>query len=147
MTLHFKRGLPIPNSSLWTLVWANRQSSTFNYVEDPFQRTLCVYSRDPPRKNYNAWFTTVPLKGLSDQLWIIYPHVYVFVSLVFYFVASLQKWLAQFLRIRNNGENIWIKHFSSQKNNVIFQLLIRLKFREYRSKSGIATLEWRVPWN
>ena len=32
--------------------------------------TVSVVLSDPPCKDGNAWFTTVPLKALSDQVWI-----------------------------------------------------------------------------
>ena len=33
---------------------------------------VSVISSDPPCKDGNAWFTTVLLKALSDQVWIKY---------------------------------------------------------------------------
>ena len=35
----------------------------------------------------------------------------------------------------------------TQKNDDIFQILIRLRFQGYRVKSGIGIFAWRVTWN
>ena len=35
--------------------------------------TVSVVSSDPPYKDGNAWFTSEPLKALSDQEWNLYP--------------------------------------------------------------------------
>ena len=46
-------------------------------------------------KVLNAWFTTEPLKDLSDQVWIIYRYIYNFENWKF-LIISLQNWLAHF---------------------------------------------------
>ena len=51
---------------------------------------VSLISRDPPRKDDKALFTTVSLKALSD-------------------------FLAHFLLIRNNAEIIRTEHFQTQK--------------------------------
>ena len=37
-----------------------------------FKGIVSVISSDPPCKDDNAWFTTVPLKAVSDQILIRY---------------------------------------------------------------------------
>ena len=40
------------------------------WSDKAFKGTVSVVLSDPPCKDGNAWFTTVPLKALSDQVWI-----------------------------------------------------------------------------
>ena len=54
-------------------------------------------------------------------------------------------WPVHFSHTRSNDEVIRIKHFSSQKNDGIFHIFIRLM--EPRWKSRIAIFSWRVAWN
>ena len=72
--------------------------------------------------------------------------VFVYLNCLFLFVVLLQKWFAHFLLIRNNGEIIIIKHFSSQESTVSSTFFIR-RFQGYRCKSGITIWAWRVTWN
>ena len=64
----------------------------------------------------------------------------VFVSLnsSFSFAISLREWLAHFLLKRSNVETHRNKHFSCQKNDCIFHIFIRVRFKGYGCKSGIA---------
>ena len=64
-----------------------------------------------------------------------------FIKCVFSFVVSLQKWILYFLRTINNGDIRRNNHFSSEKSDVIFSILIRLKFQGFHCKSGIAIFE------
>ena len=47
-------------------------------------------------------------------------HVFVSLNLLFSFVVSLHKGSSHFLIIRNNEENQRNKHYSGQKNDIIF---------------------------
>ena len=76
------------------------------------KRTVSIILSDSSCKDDNALFTTVPLKALSDQVWIKYPW---FFNYLFSFAVSLQKWLVHFLFIRSNGEIIRIQLYSRQK--------------------------------
>ena len=76
------------------------------------KRTVSIILSDSSCKDGNALFTTVPLKALSDQVWIKYPW---FFNYLFSFAVSLQKWLVHFLFIRSNGEIIRIQLYSRQK--------------------------------
>ena len=42
------------------------------YIYELIKGTVNVISSEPPCKYDDAWFTTVPFKALSDQVWIIY---------------------------------------------------------------------------
>jgi len=64
-----------------------------------------VISSDPSCKAGFAQFTTVSLKMLTDQV----------SNCLFWFVVSLQKWLAHLLLLRINGEIDRNKHYSSQR--------------------------------
>ena len=46
-----------------------------------------IISSDPPCKDDNAWFTMVPLKGLTDQVWIRTSCI-CFWKLLFWYVLS-----------------------------------------------------------
>ena len=46
--------------------------------------------------------------------------------------------------IKSIGETHKKKHFSSLKNDVIFHILIRLRFLRYLCKSDITIFAWRV---
>ena len=54
-----------------------------------------------------AGFTTVPLKALSDQVWIKYQYLLLENSF-FSIVVSLQKWLAHFYIAEKHKGNIKI---------------------------------------
>ena len=73
--------------------------------------TVSVITSDPSCKDGNFRFATVPLKALSDQVWIIYQCLYNIKNWVFSAVLSLQKWLAHFhYRKRNrNYQNYQLK--------------------------------------
>ena len=42
------------------------------YQSDVLKGTVCVISSEPPFKDGNSLFTTVPFKGLPDQVLIIF---------------------------------------------------------------------------
>ena len=75
------------------------------FLKHCLNRTGSVISSDPSCKGGFAQFTTVSLKMLSDQV----------SNCLFWFVVSLQKWLAHLLLIRINGEIDRNKHFWSQR--------------------------------
>ena len=50
--------------------------------------TVSVFSSDPTFKNGSVWFTMVPLKALTNQVWTN--------SALFSTMDSFQKWLAHF---------------------------------------------------
>ena len=79
--------------------------------------------------NCNAQFTTVPLKALSDQVWIRYQYfcLFVYFNCLFSFAVYLGKWRARFLFIGSNGETLRNTHLSSQKNDGIFQTFDQIK--------------------
>ena len=58
-----------------------------NQVLDLFNGTV----RDPPCKNGNARFTTVPLIVMSNQVYELDIHVFVYLNCLFTFVVSLKK--------------------------------------------------------
>ena len=60
-------------------------------------------------------------------------HVFVYLNCLFVFFAYKKQW-------RN-------KHFSSQKNYVIFNIFDQIKVSRVPCKSGIAFLWWRFTWN
>ena len=88
--------------------WDNKQNRSRATEKVPFKGTVSVISCDPPCKDCNARFTTVTL---SDQL---NKHVFVYLNCLFSFVGSLQKWLADFLLIRSNGDIIRLKYLGKQ---------------------------------
>ena len=47
----------------------NDESFCYLYT---LKATVRVISCNPPCKDTNVWFSTVPLKALSDQAWIRY---------------------------------------------------------------------------
>ena len=73
------------------------------------KETLSVISSDPPCKDGITRFTTVPLKALSDQVWIRYTCFLPNCS--FSFAGSLRKWLAHFLLVRSPWETHRNQHF------------------------------------
>ena len=95
--------------------------------------TYIVYKRDCGRNFMqigNARFTKVPLKALSH-------HVCVMFNLI---VFSLQKWLAHFLPIRNDGETIRNEHFSSQQNDIILHIFDQTKISNIPSEIELCHL-------
>ena len=71
------------------------------------------------QRHGNARFTTVPLKALSELVWI--RSIFLFVKTVYF---SLKKWFEYFLKIRSNGEMIRIKTFWSDYDFNGFQGLM-----------------------
>ena len=71
------------------------------------------------------------LKLYPSKLCLIKYHlnIHVFVSLkcLYPFSVSQQKWFRHFLLLKNNGENIKIKHFFSHKNNGVFHIFSQIK--------------------
>jgi len=86
---------------------------------------------------YSQWY---PLKRCLIKYELdSYVFVYLNCSL---FAGSLQKWLAHFLLIRNDGND---QHISSQKNDGIFNIFDKIKVSRVLScKSGIAIFTLRV---
>ena len=67
-------------------------------------------------KGTSSVISSDPHKALSDQVWyktILEIYAFVFENCLFWFVFSLQKWLANFLVIRRTGEIIRTKDVSS----------------------------------
>ena len=83
-------------------------------------------------KDGNARFTTVCL--ITYELYI---HVFVSVDWLFSFVASLQKLLAHFLLIRDNGE-IHRKKNSVRVRKTMLSSTFMIRLQGYSWKSGIA---------
>ena len=50
--------------------------------------TVSVISSDPPFADCVAWFTTVPLKALSDLKYELDMHVFVYSNCLFLFAVS-----------------------------------------------------------
>ena len=87
----------------------------------PFKETVSVISSDPSCKDGNARFTTIPLKPLSDQVFVRYQCFGFFKLFIFICGFSARKW--------SNGETHKNKRFSSQKKMTISStFLIRLRF-------------------
>ena len=76
---------------------------------------------------WHVWFTTVPLKALSNQEWNRYP------CYCLCFVVSLQKWLAHFYWRRKGRRIVRIIHF--------LDLEIRWYFPHYWSGQGFKGLK------
>ena len=99
-------------------------------------------------KDGNARFTTVCL--ITYELYI---HVFVSVDWLFSFVASLQKLLAHFLLIRDNGEiHRKKKQCTSKENNVIFHIYdqitrVQLEIGHCFHCIAIAQNYVNYPWN
>ena len=69
------------------------------------------------------------LKALSDSLIKYKSDIYIFLSFncLFPFAVSLQKWFANLLLIKRNGDISRIKHFRVRKTTVSSKFLIRLR--------------------
>ena len=65
-------------------------------------------SSDPPCKDGNAPFTTIPLKALSDQVGIGYPSLFFFKLLISICVFSAKVACAFFFALKNHWRN-WQK--------------------------------------
>ena len=79
--------------------------------------TVSIILSDPPCKDGNTRFTTVPWKALPSHVGLDI-HVFL-INYLFSFVGFLQI-------LQNNGEIIRIKHFSS-KNNDVLHFMSRLR--------------------
>ena len=66
-------------------------------------KKFLVWLSNPPFKYGKPRFTEVPLKALSDQVWIR-DKCLCFFKLFIFICFFLGKWLADFLFIRSNGE-------------------------------------------
>ena len=74
--------------------WWHLDQRTWHYdfhENSSVQGTGSLISSDPPCKNGNARFTTVPFKNLSDQVWNRYS-CFVSSSYLFLFDVSPRKW-------------------------------------------------------
>ena len=92
-------------------------------VNEILKRDCKSTSSDPPCKDVNVWSTMVTFKRFVwNQVWMRDP-----CFCLFSFQGSLQKWLAHFLHIRSNRENIKIKHLSNKKNDDIFHNFDHIK--------------------
>ena len=79
--------------------------------------------------------TTLPLKPLSDQIWIRYSCFSSFK--LFNFICGFSaKGLAHFLLVRNNGDSIRINHLLIQKNNFIFHIFDQIKGTVKKNERG-----------
>ena len=109
------------------------------WMRPEHETSKILISSNPPWKDVNARFTMVPLRSLSDQVWIRYQ------SDNFHLRFYLRKWHAHFFLKRSKWENTRTKpFFESEKRRYIPHFFIRLR---YRCKSGIAIFPWRVIWN
>ena len=90
-----------------------------------FKGAVSIISCDPPWNDDNACFTTVPLKTLSDQVWIMNPG-FCFMKLLFYTL---------------------IKTLWTRKTTLSSTFLIRWRYQGYRCKTSIVIVAWRVTWN
>ena len=99
--------------------------------------------KSPSIKRLQCPIYSGTIKALFDQIWIRYFCLYY----LFSFVVSIQKWFENFFLLRNHGEIININHFSSQRNDLIFHIFIRLRFKGYHGKSGIVIIAWGVTYN
>ena len=94
-----------------------------------FKGTVSVISNDPPCKEGNVRFTTVPLKGLSNKAWIR-NSCFCFFKLLISICES----------------NLRIITFLGRKPTVSSIYLIRLRFQGSRWKSDLAIFAWSVTW-
>ena len=103
------------------------------------QYTVSIDFSDPTCKDDNSWFTRVPLKALSDQVWIKYQCFCFFKLFIFILrdlrIACLLVTMEKFSEITT----FWVR-----KNMLSFTFLIRLGFQGYRCKSGIAIFALRL---
>ena len=88
-----------------------------------------------------AWFTTISLKSVVDQVWIRYPCFCFFnlfiILLVFLFKSYL--WVVHYLLITNNRDRVYRnKHFRRQRKKFFYWI---------KGYKGIAKFVWRVTWN
>ena len=97
-----------------------------------------VISSDPPCKDGNTWFTMVPLKDLSDQVWIRTSCICLW-KLLFWNVLSLVT--CAFLAYMKD----W--NFQVRKTTVSSIFFIRIRLQGNSCKSDIDIFVWRVTWN
>ena len=96
--------------------------------------------------NGSVRITTIPLKALSDQVWIRYPCFCFFKLFIFIWGFSMNvTWAFLLIRTKQwrNYQNLTL--FESTKLFCTF--LIRFKFRGWSCTSGIAIFAWRFTWN
>ena len=79
-----------------------------------------------------------PIESVLYQDWTRCPMLY-FWKLIIFNCCFIIKVTCEFLLHDNNEEIIWIKHFSSQKNVLIFHYLSGKGF-------NFSLLKWRVTW-
>ena len=95
--------------------------------------TVSVISSDPLGKDNNARFTTVPLKALSDQVWIGYPCFCFYKLFIFICGFSVKVTWALFLFIWESQYRDYLESitFLIIKTTVSFTFPIRLRFQGY----------------
>ena len=107
--------------------------------------SVSVIKSDPTGKTGIAWFTTVPLNSLSDQVHILY-QCFCFLQLFIFICGfSAKVVLVRFLLIRSHGESHRYDTFRVRKKIVSFTFFIRVRFQ--RCKSGIDIFAWKVTYN
>ena len=110
------------------------------YPENSLKGTVSVISSDPLCKDANVWFTTVPLKALSDQVWNIYQcFVPVYFHLRFLYESDLLISCLLEAMEKLTEINIWVRKTTDSST-----FLVRLWFQGYRCKSDIVIFAWRV---
>ena len=115
-----------------------RQNALFDIL--PCERrgikgTVRVISSDPPCKDDNVRFATVPLKALSDQVWIRH-QCFSFIKPFFSSAVSLWKWSAHFCSKSQRRNSQEYTLFESDKG-----------FKGYRFNSGIVVFACMVSRN
>ena len=107
--------------------------------------SVSVIKSDPTGKTGIAWFTTVPLNSLSDQVHILY-QCFCFLQLFIFICGfSAKVVLLRFLLIRNHEESHRYDTFRVRKKIVSFTFFIRVRFQ--RCKSEIDIFAWKVTYN
>ena len=111
-----------------------------SYVRNRVKGTVSNISSDPPCEE--SRFTTVPLKALSDKVWIRFQ---CFASeKKFLFAFSLRKWLVLYETTEKLTEinTLWVRN-----TTILSTFLIRIRCQGFRNKKGICIFAWRVTWN
>ena len=116
----------------------NVQSPSYSFFWNFFlnKGTVSAISSDPQCKVGDAWFTTVPLKALSDQVWIRYS-CFCFFELFIFICGLSAKVTYAFLVNKLSYLQEWTP-FELKKNDGIIPhifLFSRLCFQGYRCKS------------
>jgi len=92
-----------------------------------------------------AWFTTVPLKALSDQVWSRYQYFCFFklFNLICGFFAKVTWAFLVYKKQWRNSHKLTL----SESDDKSSKFLIRLRSPGYRCKSDMAIFAWRFIWN